>query len=162
MPQVNTLPHLDGDLQNDPDDLLMMLDVLKRNNWDVVTGVRANRFDSYFLKKIPSYIANLMVRKICHTNIRDNGCGIKVFRSDILKEIPLFGERHRFIASLAELDGAKVEQVDVKHHPRVHGKSKYGFGRTLKVISDLILMNFSRKYGQSSMYLFGPIGVITG
>jgi len=152
---------LDGDLQSDPADLLMMLDLLKKNDCDIVTGIRAKRYDDLFLRKIPSYIANFIVRKVTRTNIKDNGCGIKIFKSDIIKELPLYGERHRFLVSLAALDGATVEQVEVKHHPRLYGKSKYGLGRTLKVLSDLILMSFSRKYRQKPMYLFGTIGIIT-
>ena len=152
---------LDGDLQNDPADLLMMLDLLKKKDCDIVTGIRDDRQDKLFSRKIPSSVANYIVRKITHTNIKDNGCGIKIFKAEILKEIPLYGERHRFIVSLAALEGARVEQVKVKHHPRIHGKSKYGLGRTLKVISDLMLMNFSRRYGQKPMYLFGTIGIIT-
>jgi len=152
---------LDGDLQNDPGDLLMMLDLIRKNDCDIITGIRADRHDDFFMRRIPSVIANFIVRKVTHTNIRDNGCGIKIFKSGILKELPLYGERHRFLASLAAMDGATVEQVEVKHHPRISGKSKYGLGRTLKVISDLILMNFSRKYSQKPMYLFGTIGIIT-
>jgi glycosyltransferase involved in cell wall biosynthesis len=152
---------LDGDLQNDPEDLLLMLDMLKDTDCDIVTGIRANRQDAFMLRKIPSSIANYIVRKVTHTNIQDNGCGIKIFKSKILKELPLYGERHRFLVSLAALDGASIEQVIVKHHPRVHGKSKYGLGRTLKVISDLILMSFLRKYGQKPMYLFGTAGILT-
>jgi glycosyltransferase involved in cell wall biosynthesis len=152
---------LDGDLQNDPEDLLMMLDLLRKNDVDIVTGIRAERHDDFFLRKIPSVVANFIVRKVTHTNIKDNGCGIKVFKSSVLKELPLYGERHRFLASLAAMDGATVEQVEVKHHPRMHGKSKYGLGRTMKVISDLMLMSFSRKYSQKPMYLFGKIGIIT-
>ena len=152
---------LDGDLQNDPEDLLMMLDLIRKNNCDIITGIRADRHDDFFMRRIPSVIANFIVRKVTHTNIRDNGCGIKIFKSGILKELPLYGERHRFLASLAAMDGATVEQVEVKHHPRISGKSKYGLGRTLKVISDLILMTFSRKYSQKPMYLFGTIGIIT-
>lgn len=152
---------LDGDLQNDPEDLLMMLDLLRKNDIDIVTGIRAERQDDFFLRKIPSVVANFIVRKVTHTNIKDNGCGIKVFKSQVLKELPLYGERHRFLASLAAMDGATVAQVEVKHHPRVHGKSKYGLGRTMKVISDLMLMSFSRKYRQKPMYLFGTIGIIT-
>ena len=152
---------LDGDLQNDPGDLLMMLDLIRKNDCDIITGIRADRHDDFFLRRIPSVIANFIVRKVTHTNIKDNGCGIKIFKSGILKELPLYGERHRFLASLAAMDGATVEQVEVKHHPRISGKSKYGLGRTLKVISDLILMTFSRKYSQKPMYLFGTIGIIT-
>lgn len=152
---------LDGDLQNDPEDLPMMMDVLIRNDCDIVTGIRADRQDHYFIRRIPSGIANYMVRRVTRTNIKDNGCGIKVFRSEILKDMPLYGERHRFLASMAVLEGARVEQVRVRHHPRVHGRSKYGLGRTFKVISDLMLMNFSRKYGEKPMYLFGPLGLVT-
>jgi glycosyltransferase involved in cell wall biosynthesis len=152
---------LDGDLQNDPEDLLMMLDLLKKTNCDIVTGIRSQRRDDFFLRKVPSLVANYMVRKITHTNIIDNGCGIKLFKSDVLKELPLYGERHRFLVSLAVLDGATIEQVKVKHYPRLHGKSKYGLGRTFKVISDLILMNFVEKLGQKPMYLFGTAGVLT-
>lgn len=152
---------LDGDLQNDPEDLPMMMEVLTRNDCDIVTGIRADRRDHFFIRRIPSGIANYMVRKVTRTNIRDNGCGIKVFRSEILKDMPLYGERHRFLASMAVLEGARVEQVRVRHHPRVHGRSKYGLGRTFKVISDLMLMNFSRKYGEKPMYLFGPLGLVT-
>lgn len=152
---------LDGDLQNDPSDLPEMLELLKESDCDIVTGIRAKRKDGFILRKLPSLIANYIVRKVTHTDIIDNGCGIKVFKSNVLKELPLYGERHRFLVSLAILEGATVKQVSVKHHPRVHGKSKYGLGRTLKVVSDLILMNFMRKYEQKPMYLFGTTGVLT-
>jgi len=152
---------LDGDLQNDPEDLIMMLDLITNKHCDIVTGIRSDRHDDFIMRKIPSVIANYMVRKVTRTNIRDNGCGIKVFKSVILKELPLYGERHRFLVSLAAMDGAIIEQVPVKHHPRISGKSKYGPGRTMKVLSDLILMSFSRRYGQKPMYLFGTVGIIT-
>jgi glycosyltransferase involved in cell wall biosynthesis len=152
---------LDGDLQNDPEDLINMLDILRGTDCDIVTGIRAARQDDFILRKIPSFVANFIVRKVTHTNIQDNGCGIKIFKSHIIKELPLYGERHRFLVSLAGLEGASIEQVIVKHHPRVHGKSKYGLGRTLKVISDLILMSFLRKYGQKPMYFFGTTGILT-
>jgi len=152
---------MDGDLQNDAEDLPMMLDVLKKNDCDFVIGIRAHRSDKVFSRKIPSYIANFIVRKVTHTNIRDNGCGIKVFRSEVLKEMYLYGEKHRFLASFAAMEGATYKQVVVKHHPRVHGRSKYGLNRTLKVVADLLLINFSRKFGQKPMYLFGTAGLLT-
>ncbi len=152
---------LDGDLQNDPEDLPMMLNLLKERDCDFVTGIRATRHDRFIQRKIPSYIANWMIRKIAGTNIRDNGSGIKLFKADIIKNLPLYGERHRFLPTLAVLEGASVEQVNVRHHPRIYGRSKYGLGRTLKVISDLILLQFSRKYLQKPMYLFGSAGVVT-
>ena len=152
---------LDGDLQNDPGDLPMMLNLLHEKDCDFVIGIRANRDDGFIFRKIPSFIANWIIRKITRTKIRDNGSGIKLFKADIIKELPLYGERHRFLPTLAVLEGASVEQVNVRHHPRIHGKSKYGLGRTLKVISDLILIQFSQKFRHKPMYLFGPAGVIT-
>lgn len=150
---------LDGDLQNDPKDLIRMMQVIKETGCDVVTGIRAHRKDDMFLRKIPSKIANSLVRKVSSTQIVDNGCAIKVFKSEIAKEIPLYGEMHRFIAILAIMEGAKVEQIDVNHRARVSGESKYGLSRTFKVISDLILMRFVNKYAQKPMHLLGPLGV---
>lgn len=152
---------MDGDLQNDPRDLPHMLETMKNTGCDIVTGIRARRKDDLFFRKIPSVIANYVVRKVSKTDIVDNGCGIKIFKAQILKDLPLYGERHRFIVSLAAMEGAKVEQVPVTHFPRIHGKSKYGLGRTIKVISDLILMVFFRKFEQKPMYLFGPVGILT-
>ncbi len=151
---------LDGDLQNDAEDLPMMLNLLIEKDCDFVVGIRVNRDDRLIRRKIPSYLANWIIRKIAGTKIRDNGSGIKLFKADIIKELPLYGERHRFLPTLAVLEGATVEQVNVRHHPRIHGKSKYGLGRTLKVISDLILLQFSQKYYQKPMYLFAPVGVV--
>ncbi len=149
---------LDGDLQNDPADLIRMMEVIKETGCDVVTGIRAKRKDDIFLRKIPSWIANSLVRKVSDTKIIDNGCAIKVFKSEIAKDIPLYGEMHRFIAILAINEGAKVEQIDVNHRARVSGESKYGLSRTFKVISDLILMRFTNKYAQKPMHFLGPIG----
>jgi len=156
----NYIATLDGDLQNDPADLPMMLELLKEKGCDIVTGIRADRHDDFFVRKMPSIVANFFVRKITQTKIIDNGCGIKIFKSEILKEIPLYGERHRFLVALSALEGAAIEQVKVNHYPRIHNKSKYGLGRTLKVVSDLILMSFLKKYGQKPMYLYGKIGFI--
>ncbi|SMO41511.1 Glycosyltransferase involved in cell wall bisynthesis [Saccharicrinis carchari] len=149
---------LDGDLQNDPADLVRMMDVMRKTDCDVVTGIRAQRKDDMFLRKIPSKIANSLVRKVSHTKIIDNGCAIKVFKSHIAKDIPLYGEMHRFIAILAINEGARVEQINVNHRARVSGESKYGLSRTFKVISDLILMRFTNKYAQKPMHFLGPIG----
>jgi glycosyltransferase involved in cell wall biosynthesis len=157
----NYIATMDGDLQNDPGDLPHMLETLKSTGCDIVTGIREKRSDDLFLRKIPSVIANYVVRKVSKTDIVDNGCGIKIFKAQLLKDLPLYGERHRFIVSLAAMEGAIVKQVTVKHFPRIHGKSKYGLGRTIKVISDLILMDFFRKYEQKPMYLFGPAGILT-
>jgi glycosyltransferase involved in cell wall biosynthesis len=152
---------LDGDLQNDPTDIPAMLELLKREDWDVVAGNRRNRKDGFFLRKIPSRIANALIRRMTGVYIRDYGCTLKIFRREIAEDLNLYGELHRFIPVLAKLQGARITQVDVKHHPRKFGKSKYGINRTFKVLSDLILMVFFRKYIQKPMHLFGTIGFIS-
>ncbi len=152
---------LDGDLQNDPTDIPSMLELLKKEDWDVVAGNRKNRKDGFFLRKIPSRIANALIRRMTGVYIRDYGCTLKVFRREIAEELGLYGELHRFIPVLAKLQGARITQVDVKHHARIHGKSKYGINRTFKVMSDLVLMVFMRKYMQKPMHLFGTIGFIS-
>ena len=152
---------LDGDLQNDPSDIPGMLDLLKREDWDVVAGNRKNRKDGMFLRKIPSKIANSLIRRMTGVYIKDYGCTLKVFRREIAEELNLYGELHRFIPVIAKMQGARITQVDVQHHPRKFGKSKYGIGRTFRVLSDLVLMLFFRRYIQKPMHLFGTIGFIT-
>ncbi len=152
---------IDGDLQNDPTDIPFMLNKLKSEDWDVVAGNRKNRKDGVFLRKIPSRIANALIRRMTGVYIKDYGCTLKVFRREIAEELGLYGELHRFIPVLAKLQGARITQVDVKHHARQFGKSKYGINRTFKVMADLILMVFFRKYLQKPMHLFGTIGFIS-
>ena len=114
-----------------------------------------------FLRKIPSRIANALIRQLTGVHFRDYGCTLKVFRKEIAEDLGLYGELHRFIPVLAKLQGARITQVDVKHHPRRFGKSKYGIGRTFRVLSDLVLMVFFRRYLQKPMHLFGTIGFIS-
>lgn len=149
---------IDGDLQNDPADLVAMFNILQTESYDVVTGIRRKRKDQMILRKVPSKIANALIRKITGTDIVDNGCAIKLFRADAIKDLPLYGELHRFIVILSIFEGARVKQIDVNHSPRINGVSKYGLSRTFKVLSDLILMQFYRKYAQKPMYYFGRIG----
>jgi glycosyltransferase involved in cell wall biosynthesis len=151
---------LDGDLQNDPADIPMMLEKLISEDWDVVAGNRANRQDGMFMRKIPSKIANALIRYLTDVHIKDYGCTLKVFRREIASNLGLYGELHRFIPVLAKLEGARITQVDVKHAPRVHGQSKYGLNRSFKVISDLILVLFFQKYIQKPMHLFGTTGFV--
>lgn len=151
---------LDGDLQNDPKDIPFMLQKLKEEDWDVVAGNRRNRQDGVFLRKIPSKIANAMIRRMTGVYIRDYGCTLKVFRREIAEDLGLYGELHRFIPVLASMQGARITQVDVNHQARVHGTSKYGINRTFRVISDLMLMVFLRKYMQKPMHLFGTTGFV--
>jgi len=152
---------LDGDLQNDPSDIPMMLDKLITEEWDVVAGNRKNRKDGMLLRKVPSKMANALIRKLSGVYISDYGCTLKVFKKEVAKDLDLYGELHRFIPILAKLKGAKITQVDVKHHPRLYGTSKYGIGRTFKVVSDLILMLFYQKYFRRPIHLFGPLGLFT-
>jgi glycosyltransferase involved in cell wall biosynthesis len=150
---------IDGDLQNDPSDIPMMLNKLIKEDWDVVAGNRKNRKDGTLLRKIPSKIANAIIRSTTNVHILDYGCTLKVFKQEIAKDLGLYGELHRFIPVLAALQGAKITQVDVKHHARQFGESKYGMNRTFKVMADLMTMLFFRKYMQKPMHLFGGIGL---
>ncbi|MCW8799059.1 MAG: glycosyltransferase family 2 protein [Prosthecochloris sp.] len=152
---------MDGDLQNDPSDIPMMIDHLTSRNLDVVAGRRAGRKDGMILRKIPSAIANGIIRKMTDVHISDYGCTLKVFRKDVAKNLGLYGELHRFIPVLVRLYGAHMEEVDVRHHARRFGSSKYGIGRTFKVLSDLMFMVFFQKYGQKPMHLFGTLGFLT-
>ncbi|NTU44592.1 MAG: glycosyltransferase family 2 protein [Chlorobiaceae bacterium] len=149
---------LDGDLQNDPSDIPMMIRYLFDNDLDVVAGRRAGRQDGMILRKIPSKIANALIRTLTDVHIRDYGCTLKVFKKDVAKNLGLYGELHRFIPVLVQLYGAKMAEVDVRHHARKFGKSKYGIGRTFKVMSDLLFMVFFQKYSQKPMHLFGSLG----
>lgn len=151
---------LDGDMQNDSSDIPHMLHKLKTEDWDVVAGNRKNRQDGLLLRKLPSRIANYLIRKLTGVHIKDYGCTLKIFKKEIADDLGLYGEMHRFIPVLAKLQGASIVQVDVKHHHRQFGKSKYGLGRTFKVMSDLITMVFFRKYIQKPMHLFGGIGFV--
>jgi len=152
---------LDGDLQNDPEDITMMLDLLKKEDWDVVAGNRKNRKDNALIRKLPSRLANMLIRKMTGVYIEDYGCTLKVFKREYAQGLGLYGELHRFIPVLASMQGASITQVNVQHHPRVHGQSKYGLNRTFKVTSDLLLMLFFQKYMQKPMHLFGLLGTIS-
>ncbi|MCS4436649.1 glycosyltransferase family 2 protein [Aquiflexum gelatinilyticum] len=151
---------MDGDLQNDPSDIPHMLRKLEEEEWDMVAGVRKNRQDGALLRKFPSKIANKLIRNLTGINLQDYGCTLKVFRASIAKNLGLYGELHRFIPILAVLEGGMITEVDVKHHPRLYGQSKYGLGRTIKVMSDLILMAFFKKYFKRPIHFFGPLGLL--
>ncbi len=151
---------MDGDLQNDPTDLPMMLNKAIEEDWDVVAGRRLNRKDGFVLRKIPSKIANWIIRNATKVYLKDYGCTLRVYKAEIAQGMGLYGELHRFIPVLAKQQGARMTEVDVKHHPRIHGESKYGLSRTFKVMSDLILMLFFQKYFQRPIHLFGGIGLI--
>jgi glycosyltransferase involved in cell wall biosynthesis len=152
---------MDGDLQNDPSDLPNMLQKAIDEEWDVVAGRRANRKDGFVLRKIPSKIANWIIRNTTKVYLKDYGCTLRVYKAEIAQNMGLYGELHRFIPVLAKEQGAKMTEMDVKHHPRIHGTSKYGLSRTFKVMADLILMLFFQKYLQRPIHLFGGLGLMS-
>ncbi len=150
---------MDGDLQNDPADIPQLLQLAIAEDWDLVVGERVNRKDNALLRKIPSRIANYIIRQSSGVHLRDYGCALKLFRAEIAKDLGVYGELHRFITVLAALEGARITQIPVKHHPRQFGESKYGLGRTFKVVSDLLLMLFLKKYMAKPMHLFAQSGL---
>jgi glycosyltransferase involved in cell wall biosynthesis len=153
---------IDGDLQNDPADVPRMLKMIETEGWEMVAGVRANRKDGMFLRKVPSKIANYLIRRATGIYMKDLGCTLKIFTKETIKNIHIYGELHRYIPALIALEGAtKITQTDVNHRPREFGSSKYSLNRTTRVMSDLILMVFFKKYMQRPMHFFGNIGIIT-
>jgi hypothetical protein len=133
---------------------------MEEGDWDVVAGIRAKRQDGMLLRKVPSKLANWLIRRMTGVYISDYGCTLKLFKRDVAKNLGLYGELHRYIPVLASMYGARMTQMDVRHHARHAGVSKYGIGRTLKVVSDLMLMVFFQKYGQRPMHLFGSTGIL--
>jgi glycosyltransferase involved in cell wall biosynthesis len=135
---------MDGDFQNDPSDVPKMIDLISNEDLDMVIGIRHNRQDP-ILKTLPSKIANFIIRTTTQLQISDSGCALKVMTSKTAKSIPLFGELHRFMALNAHINGARIKEIPIIHHPRIHGISKYGLGRTFKVIKDLSVIIFKHK-----------------
>lgn len=128
---------MDGDLQNDPQDIPMMINKMAEG-YDIVVGWRHKRQDKLISRKIPSKIANWLIGKVTGVPIKDNGCSLKAFRADVIKEVPLYNEMHRFIPAMASLAGPRLAQVKVRHHARQFGSSKYGLSRIYKVLLDLM------------------------
>lgn len=152
---------LDGDLQNDPADIPIMLQLAQTGHWDVVAGNRANRQDGLLLRKVPSRIANALIRRLTGVYLDDYGCTLKVFRREVAQSLGLYGELHRFIPVLATMQGSRMTQMDVRHHPRVHGVSKYGLGRIGPVLNDLLVVLFLQRYFRRPMRLFGPFAAFS-
>ncbi|MDZ4689611.1 MAG: glycosyltransferase family 2 protein [Planctomycetaceae bacterium] len=152
---------LDGDLQNDPTDIPMMLDKLDEG-YDLVHGWRKNRQDTFINRKLPSKIANWIISKVTGFPVHDLGCSLKAIRTEIAQELQLYGEMHRFIPILAHWRGARCVEVVTNHHARRFGQSKYGISRTTRVILDLLTVKYFIHYVQSPMKLFGMIGLLCG
>ncbi len=151
---------MDGDLQNDPADIPRLLAKLAEG-YDVVSGWRKDRQDHPLKRNLPSKVANFVISKISGVHLHDYGCSLKAYRKQIIKDVKLYGEMHRFIPIYATWQGAKVTEVGVTHHPRVHGVSKYGIDRTIKVILDLIVVKFLDTFAQKPMHLFGGFGLVS-
>src|SRR4029450_1157856 len=151
---------MDADLQNDPADIIRLLDKLNEG-YDVVSGWRKNRKDKMVTRKIPSMIANRLISWIGGVPLHDYGCSLKAYRRESLQDVRLYGEMHRFIPIYASWDGARVTEIPVEHHPRTMGKSKYGLSRTVKVVFDLITIKFMASYQTKPLYLFGWAGLLT-
>jgi glycosyltransferase involved in cell wall biosynthesis len=150
---------MDADRQNDPADIPGMLAKLD-DGFDLVTGWRKDRKDGFTTRKLPSRIANFIIRRLTGTRIHDLGCSLKVYRKQVTNEMRLYGEMHRFISVLAEGLGARVGEVVVNHRPRVAGHTKYGLARTIKVLLDLTTVWFMRRYQTKPIYVFGGLGVL--
>lgn len=148
---------LDGDLQNDPADIPLLLAKMVEG-FDVVSGWRHKRQDPWS-KKIPSRIANLLRKVLIHDNVHDSGCSLKAYRRECFQNVDLFGEMHRFIPAILQLEGYSVGEVKVSHHPRIHGVTKYNWKRGFKGFVDMISIWFWRKYSHRPLHLFGASGV---
>ncbi len=155
---------LDGDLQNDPADLPAMIEMLQADPeapLDAVFGERARRQDALLIRKIPSRIANGLIRYVTGSPIKDMGCTIRVFRRELAESLPLYGEMHRFIPVLCLMHGARIMQIPVRHHARIHGQTKYNLTRTFRVILDLITIKFLSSFVTRPMHLMGGCGLIS-
>jgi glycosyltransferase involved in cell wall biosynthesis len=151
---------MDGDLQNDPADIPRLLAKLAEG-YDAVMGLRARRKDNFVVRKLPSLMANWLIRKATGTHIKDLGCTLRVMRRELAETLPLYGEMHRYIAVLLHHSGARLAQVPVAHHARTRGKTKYGLSRTVRVVLDLITIKFLATYLTRPMHVFGLAGLVS-
>jgi glycosyltransferase involved in cell wall biosynthesis len=151
---------MDGDLQNDPSDIGRLLAKLDEG-FDVVSGWRKDRKDAAFKRNLPSRLANDLISKVSGVRLHDYGCSLKAYRRNVLDGVKLYGEMHRFVPIYAAWNGARVSEIEVTHHPRVHGESKYGLERVVKVVLDLLVVKFLFRYAGKPIYLFGGFGLIS-
>jgi glycosyltransferase involved in cell wall biosynthesis len=156
----DVLVTMDGDLQNDPADIPHLLDKLAQG-YDAVLGLRANRQDNVLIRKVPSLIANWLIRRVTGVPIKDMGCTLRALRRDLADALPLYGEMHRFVPVLAQQYGARLAQIPVRHHPRSAGKTKYNLTRTFRVVLDLITVKFLHSYLTRPMHVMGLGGLIS-
>lgn len=151
---------LDADLQNDPADIPMLLAKLEEG-YDLVSGWRKNRQDAALDRLLPSKIANWLIQRMTGVKIHDYGCSLKAYRTELVADMNLYGELHRFIPALAYIEGARITEMPVRHHARRFGRSKYGLGRTFRVLMDLLTISFMKKFLTRPMHVFGLLGLFS-
>lgn len=157
--QGDIIVPMDGDLQNDPADVRHLIEKLDEG-YDVVSGWRKDRQDAALRRNFPSRMANRLISWISGIHLHDYGCSLKAYRRSVIKGVKLYGEMHRFIPIYASWRGARVTEIPVTHHPRIHGTSKYGLERVVKVVLDLLVVKFLAKYATKPIYVFGGFGVL--
>lgn len=153
--------YMDGDLQTDPADIPKLLARLQKDNLDMVNGWRKDRQDASLSRNFPSKVANALIRSSTKVRMHDYGCPMKLMRADVAKNLRIYGEQHRFLPALASLYGARIGEEVVTHRPRQFGESKYGIGRTVRVVVDLLLVLFFQRFTDRPLQLFGPAGLIS-
>ncbi len=151
---------MDGDLQNDPADIGKLLAKLDEG-FDVVSGWRKDRKDNAMKRNLPSRVANTIISRVSGVPLHDYGCSLKAYRRDVLEGVKLYGEMHRFVPIYASWNGARVTEMEVTHHPRLYGESKYGLERIIKVVLDLLVVKFLFRYSGKPIYIFGGFGLLT-
>ena len=151
---------MDGDLQNDPNDIPRLIELMKDH--DLVSGWRRKRKDPFISRRLPSLMANWLISKVTGVNLHDYGCSLKAYKRDVIKNLKLYGEMHRFIPAVASWYGVRIAEIETTHHPRLRGKSKYGISRTMKVVLDLITVKFLQSFSTKPLQFFGPIGLASG
>ncbi len=151
---------LDGDLQNDPADIPMLMDKLNEG-YDLVSGWRKRRQDHQLTRLLPSKIANWLIGRVTGVSIHDYGCSLKAYRTELVRDMNLYGELHRFLPALAFIEGARITEVPVNHYARQFGASKYGLGRTFRVVMDLLTVYFMKRFLTKPMYVFGQLGLLS-
>lgn len=151
---------LDADLQNDPADIPALLDKLAEG-YDMVSGWRQNRQDAALTRLLPSRIANWLIGRVTGVSLHDYGCSLKAYRAEVLADMNLYGELHRFLPALASIEGARIAEIPVRHHARQFGRSKYGLGRTFRVLMDLLTIWFMKTFLTRPMHVFGSLGMLS-
>jgi glycosyltransferase involved in cell wall biosynthesis len=151
---------LDGDLQNDPADIPLLLRNLEEGHYDLVSGWRHQRQDAALSRLLPSLLANRLIGRVTGVKLHDYGCSLKAYRREVVSDMNLYGELHRFLPALAFIEGARIGEVQVSHHPRIYGRSKYGIDRTFRVLMDLLTVWFMKRFLTRPMHVFGFVGLI--